>query len=105
MFGVARLVVRYKVLVIGALVAGFLFMGGGDESKAPVSPWDAGSGEAVAASTDKDSLTGKAFDAVAGATKDYAGVDISAVNPAKLRKATVDNWHSVGDAAKNANHN
>lgn len=105
MFGVARLVVRYKVLVIGAVVAGFLLMGGGNETKPPVSPWDAGSGEAVAASSDKDSLTGRAFAVVADAAKDHAGVDISAANPARLRQATVDNWNNVGDAAKNANQN
>lgn len=103
MFKVAQAIVRHKVLVVGALVVGFVVFGqDGDEAK-PSSPW--GAQTAQQASASGPSMTDKAFGVVAGAAKDYAGVDIGAVAPDKLRKSTVANWENTADAARKANGN
>lgn len=104
MFGAARWVVRHKILVIGAGAIGFLFFSQGGDERKSVSPWGSESAQQAAVSHNTP-LSEKAFGAVAGAAKDYAGVDISAINPAKLQKSTTENWQSAADAAKRANGN
>jgi len=104
MFRAVQFVVRNKFVFIGAAVAVFLMFGRGGEAPKAANPWgtDAAQQAAVAAN---ESLTDKAVGAVAGAAKDYAGVDVSKVVPGNLRKTTVDNWQQTGDAARKANGN
>ena len=104
MFKAAQFVVRNKIVLVGAAVVGFIVFGrNGDETK-PVSPWGTDQAQAAARSS-SESFSDKALVAVAGAAKDYAGVDISGVAPDKLRKETLENWEKTGDAAKRANGN
>jgi len=104
MFRAVQVIVRNKFLVIGAAAVAFLVFGrSGDEVKS-VSPWGSDSAQQEAASANTP-LSEKAFGAVAGAAKTYAGVDISGVAPDKLRKDTLDNWSRTGEAAKQANGN
>lgn len=104
MFRAAQFVVRNKFVLIGAMALGFIAFGrNGDESK-PVSPWGTDAVQS-AARADSESLSEKAFGAVAGAAKQYVGVDISGVAPDKLRKDTLQNWQQTGEAAKRANGN
>jgi len=104
MFKAAQFIVRNKFVLIGAAVVGFLVFGrNGDEPK-KVSPWGTDSAQAAAQSANT-SLSDKALGAVAVAAKDYAGVDVAKVMPGTLRKDTVDNWQSTGEAAKKANGN
>lgn len=110
MFKFAGWIVRHKVLVVAVGAAGFIFFGGGgkDEAKKPSSPWSVqapGSETASASTSSKNSLTGKAFSAVAGAAKKYADVDIGGVNPARLKDANANNWKSAEDGMSKANGN
>jgi len=102
MFRAAQIVVRHKVLVVGALAVGFMVLGRNENEDKPVSPWAT---QSVAEAAAKPSLTDRAFTAVAGAAKDYAGIDIGGVAPDKLRKSTVENWDNTADAARRANGN
>jgi len=109
MYRAAQFIVRNKVVVLAAAVGLFLVFGRTGDTVKKASPWDNDAAQAEAASSNQ-SLTSKAVGAVAGAAKDYAGVDVSkvlpeGVNPTKLRDDTVNNWQSVGEAAKKANGN
>lgn len=104
MFRAVQALVRNKFIVIGAAALAFMLFGrSGDEVK-KVNPWgsDAAQQAAISANT---SLSDKALGAVAGAAKDYAGVDVGKVIPGNLRKDTIENWEKTGEAAKRANGN
>lgn len=104
MFKAAQFLVRNKFVLIGAVAVGFIVFGRDGEEGKPVNPWGSDAVQAAQSSAN-ESLSEKAFGAVAVAAKDYAGVDISGVAPDKLRKDTLDNWQKTGDAAKRANGN
>lgn len=104
MFRAVQLVVRNKFVLIAVVAVAFIVFGrNGNEGKS-INPWDSDSAQAAQASAN-ESYSQKAFGAVAGAAKDYAGVDISGVAPDKLRSQTVDNWKKTGEAAERANAN
>ena len=103
MFRAAQFVVRHKLVVAAVGVAAYAVFGRGGEVKT-ANPW--GTDTAQQAATEANtSLADKAIGAAAGAAKQYAGVDVDKVLPAKLRQDTVDNWQSAGEAAKRANGN
>jgi hypothetical protein len=112
MFRAAQFIVRNKFVAIGAVAVGLLVFGRGNDEAKSVSPWDTDAAQQAAASAN-ESLAGKALGKVAGAAKDYAGVDVGkvmpgvmpSVVPANLRKQTTDNWQQTGDAARRANGN
>ncbi|MFA7588427.1 MAG: hypothetical protein WCY11_19945, partial [Novosphingobium sp.] len=91
MFKAAQFVVRNKVVLVGAAVVAFMVFGRNGDEPAKISPWDTDTARAAAASS-RVSVTDKAFGAVAGVAKDYAGVDISSVAPNKLRDDTLNNF-------------
>lgn len=111
MFKIAQWFVRHKVLVVAVGAAGFIFFGGNgkDEAKKPANPWSVqaqapdANAQFADASAKKDSLTAKAYSAVAGAAKKYANVDIGGVNPTKLKDANDANWKSAEDGMSKAN--
>ena len=105
MFRIAQWVVRHKVLVVGVGCAFFIFAGGKKEEHKPANPWAANVPEQVASSgsASKDSLTAKAYGAVARVAKDYADVDIGSVNPAEMQRSTVENWSNAEAGMKKAN--
>ncbi|MBC2666188.1 hypothetical protein H7F51_11735 [Novosphingobium flavum] len=105
MFKVAQFLVRNKLVLIGAVAIGFMVFGRNASDDKPVNPWGDHAAQTAQASSSGDSMTGKAFGVVAGAAKQYAGIDIGGVAPDKLRQDTVDNWQKTGDAAKQANGN
>lgn len=103
MFRAAQFIVRHKIGVIAVVAVGvFIFGRGGEEKK--VNPWDSDAVQAEASESNR-SLADKAIGAAAGAAKQYGGVDVGKVLPGNLRKDTVDNWQSAGEAAKRANGN
>ena len=104
MYRAAQFVVRNKFVLIALAGGLFLLFGRGGEEQKPVNPWGSDSVQAAQASANR-SVSDKAFGAVAGAAKSYAGVDISGVAPGKLARQSNDNWASAGEAAKRANGN
>jgi len=104
MFKAAQFLVRNKFVLIGAAALAFLAFGRNGNENKPINPWGSDAAQAAQASA-SESLSAKAFGAVSGAAKQYAGVDIAGVVPDKLRKDTVDNWEKTGEAARRANGN
>lgn len=106
MFRFAQWIVRHKVLMVAIGAAVFIFFGGRDEPVKPANAWAVNAPVEVAqsSSSKKNSLTSKAFGAVAGAAKKYANVDIGGVNPAKLQEQTVGNFQNAEDGMKKANN-
>ncbi|MFC3174146.1 hypothetical protein ACFOD9_07780 [Novosphingobium bradum] len=104
MFRAAQFLVRHKIGVVAVVAIGVVVFGrGGDERKA-VNPWGTDAAQ-QAASDAQVSLADKAIGVAAGAARDYAGVDVGKFLPGSLKKDTVDNWQSAGDAARRANGN
>ncbi len=102
MFGVAKLVIQNKVVVIGLIVAGGFFFMGNQEKPKPSSPWASGAvASAPTSSSDKGSMTSKMMGVVSSASK-YAGVD--KVLPHDLAKQTVNNFGTTEKSFKEANH-
>lgn len=103
MFRAAQFIVRHKVGVVAVVAVGVFVFGRGEQPKA-VNPWDTDAVQQAASDSNR-SLADKAIGVAAGAAKDYTGVDVGKVLPGNLRKDTVDNWQSAGEAAKRANGN
>lgn len=103
MFRAAQFIVRHKIAVIAVVAVGFIVFGRDGEVK-KVNPWDSDAAQQAAVDSNTG-LADKAIGAAAGAAKQYAGVDVGKVLPGNLKKDTVDNWQSAGEAAKRANGN
>ena len=104
MFRAAQFIVRHKIGVIAVIAIGVVMFGRGNDQPKAASPWDSDAVQQAAADSNT-SLADKAIGAAAGAAKQYAGVDVGKVLPGNLKKDTVDNWQSAGEAAKRANGN
>ena len=96
MFGIARILIRNKVLVVGLVAVGVFLASGDKDASKPASPWAAGAAEPVASSAgSKASLTDRALKVVDGAAK-MAGVE--EYSPSALKEQAVGGFEKT-DAA------
>jgi hypothetical protein len=103
MFGIARVLVRNKVLVIGVIAVGAFFMSGQKEEPKPSSPWAVAPAAPVqGGGAAGSSFTDKAFKAADSAAK-MAGMEDYA--PSQLRDQTVGNLEKAGGAIDGAGKN
>ena len=101
MFGVAKLVLQNKIVLIGLVAVGGFFFIGNKETSKPSSPWSSTPVAAAAPHTAKGSMTDKMMGVVSSASK-YAGVD--KVLPTDLAKKTTGNFDNAEKSYKAANH-
>ena len=103
MFGIARILIRNKVLVAGLVAVGIFLSSGDKQAPKPPSPWAAGASSPVVASEgSKTSLTDKALTVVDSAPK-MAGVE--EYSPSALKEQAVGGFVTTDAAIKNAGGN
>jgi hypothetical protein len=96
MFGIARVLVRNKVLVVGVLAVGVFLASGSREETKPANPWSsAPAPQAASSDAEGTSFTDKAFKAADSAAK-MAGVE--EFSPSALKDQTVGNLDKTNSA-------